>query len=306
MSAQITPLTNPSGNRFIVANGDFNADSYSNGGTLEIQRTISFSNSGVIYNQETARINNFGLLDIESGGIINNESNAYFNSTGSLASEGTFNNSGEMDALNFSNNNGAVLNNYAGGATQAGSDNGVINLGSADNKGTIANYGIINVSSALFNEGSINGNGQINGDVVGPGDFKPGASAGGLLINGSLTHSEGGTNFIELAGDPNSGRDRVNSGYDFLDVTGDLILDGAALDVSLIDNFELDLDQEFIIAKVDGELTGTFDGLEEGAIVGNFDSVYGFDLYLFVTYEAGDGNDIALYTADHLFQLSYI
>lgn len=42
---------------------------------------------------------------------------------------------------------------------------------------------------------------------------------------------------------------------------------------------------------IGGLLNGTFDGLAEGALIGNFGSD------LFITYKAGDGNDIALYTA---------
>jgi hypothetical protein len=38
-------------------------------------------------------------------------------------------------------------------------------------------------------------------------------------------------------------------------------------------------------------LTGQYDGLAEGALVGNFG---GEDL--FITYTAGSGNDVALYT----------
>ena len=302
MSAQITPLYNPKGNTYIVINGDFNAESYSNGGTLEVQGPVSFSNSGEIYNQETARINNFGSFDIESGGLINNESKSYFNSTGTLTSEGSFNNYGEMSASGFSNNEGAVLNNYSGGTVQAGTDNGVINFGSATNKGTITNYGIINISGELVNDGSgsINGTGQINGEVFSPGDFSPGASAaGGFLVNGFLTLSQGSTKFIELAGDYDANRDRLNTEHDFIDVAGDLTINGCTLDVSLIDGFELDLGQLFIISKVDGELTGTYEGLEEGAVVGSFDSVYGQNgMNLFISYKAGDGNDIGLYSTN--------
>jgi hypothetical protein len=195
-----------------------------------------------------------------------------------------------------------------GGTVQAGTDNGVINFGFATNKGTITNYGIINISGELINDGSgsINGTGQINGDVFSPGDFSPGASAaGGFLVNGFLTLSQGSTKFIELAGDYDSNRDRVNTEHDFLDVTGDLILDGGILDVKLIDGFELGLNQEFVIAKVDGELTGTYSGLVEGALVGKFDSIYGPGIQqdLYITYATGDGNDIGLYTSKSVNRL---
>lgn len=291
MSAQITPLYNPNGNTYIAANGDFNAETYGNGGILEIQGSTSFSNSGTINNNEDARINNFGSFDIKSGGIINNEFNAYFNSTNSVTNEGTFNNSGQMDVSGFTNNGGAVLNNYSGSG-----DNGVINLsGYSTNKGSIANYGIINIADALFNEGSIIGTGQINGDVVGGGDFSPGASAGGFLVNGFLTLSEGSTKFIELAGDCDANRDRVNTEHDFLDVTGDLILDGGKLDVKSIEGFELRADQAFVIAKVGGDIEGEFTGLENGALVGEFNAIGGGMIDLFISYDYFEG-EITLFT----------
>ena len=90
---------------------------------------------------------------------------------------------------------------------------------------------------------------------------------------------------IELAG-------LATGEFDQLVVTGDLDLNGN-LRVSLIDSHVLGLDQQYLIADVAGNLTGKFFGLEnEGDWVGSFG---GFDL--FITYQAGDGNDIALYTS---------
>ena len=46
------------------------------------------------------------------------------------------------------------------------------------------------------------------------------------------------------------------------------------------------------VISVGGGLTGTFTGLGEGGLVDNFG---GEDL--FITYQGGDGNDVALFTA---------
>lgn len=137
----------------------------------------------------------------------------------------------------------------------------------------------------------------------GSANYTPGSSAGGININGSLIFSEDSSKIIELGGDLDGGRDPSDTEYDYIDVTGDLIINGGTLEVSLINCFQLELDQEFIIAKVDGELTGQYDGLKEGSKVGMFDSVYGsnFEMPLFITYAGGDGNDIALYTQDTFF-----
>ena len=49
--------------------------------------------------------------------------------------------------------------------------------------------------------------------------------------------------------------------------------------------------QEFLIADVAGDLSGQFDGLNEGDLVAQFGPAR-----LYVSYLAGDGNDIALLT----------
>jgi hypothetical protein len=63
------------------------------------------------------------------------------------------------------------------------------------------------------------------------------------------------------------------------------------LDVYLIDNFQLLAGMSFDILKVGGTLTGQYDGLGEGSLVGNYS---GTDLH--ITYLGGDGNDVTLYT----------
>ena len=72
------------------------------------------------------------------------------------------------------------------------------------------------------------------------------------------------------------------------------IEEGAALDVQLINGFGLGYSQEFIFSDLAGSnsTVGTFSGLGEGDLVGSFG---GFDL--FISYAAGSGNDISLFTA---------
>ena len=54
---------------------------------------------------------------------------------------------------------------------------------------------------------------------------------------------------------------------------------------------ELAEEMSFNILRVGGTLTGQYDGLDEGSLVGNFS---GQDL--FITYAGGDGNDVTLFT----------
>ena len=73
-------------------------------------------------------------------------------------------------------------------------------------------------------------------------------------------------------------------------MTGNVQLAGV-LDVLLIDGFELAEGMSFNFLRVGGTLTGQYDGLDEGGLVGNFS---GEDL--FITYTGSDGNDVTLFT----------
>ena len=62
--------------------------------------------------------------------------------------------------------------------------------------------------------------------------------------------------------------------------------------LALADGFILGFNQKFLIADVEGYSIGNVAGLSEGDLVGSFE---GMDL--FISYFAGDGNDVALLTA---------
>jgi len=79
--------------------------------------------------------------------------------------------------------------------------------------------------------------------------------------------------------------------YDQLLVGGNATLAGA-FNVSLANGFALAAGQSFLVLDVTGTLEGQFAGMDDGQLVNTFG---GTDLY--VTYTAGDGNDVALYTA---------
>ena len=276
---------------------------YYNHGTINNNAASTLSIAGELWNFTDGKTSNSGQLIILEDGNFWNIGSSVINN-GSIQSSGKFVSTGKGTLTN----NGKLVNNGFYDISQNAS---LINNGNLinDTNGVINNDGLIDTTNGTFHNkmgAVLQGTGSTKGNIDNNGTITGGNSSGGYLVDGDLLHNEDGNKFFELAGSDDADRDRINTEYDFVDITGDLILNGGNLEVTLIDGFQLDLDQEFIIAKVDGQLTGTFDGLEEGAIVGSFDSVYGdMDLYLFVTYEAGDGNDIALYTADHLFQLSY-
>ena len=83
--------------------------------------------------------------------------------------------------------------------------------------------------------------------------------------------------------------------HDWMMVEGDVEL-GGKLDVSLVNNFKLKKRQSYEIINVKGERRGEFHGLKEGALVGKFQGKKGRKEKLYITYEAGNGNDVALYT----------
>jgi hypothetical protein len=84
----------------------------------------------------------------------------------------------------------------------------------------------------------------------------------------------------------------AGDGFDYLEILGDFEIADGVLEVLLIDGFLLDFSQSFDVISISGTRSGVFLGLPEGGLVGNFD-----EQDLFITYQAGDGNDIALFTA---------
>ena len=174
------------------------------------------------------------------------------------------------------------------------------NMGEFYNYGTIYNNAyVLNDKGATFKNlgtGKIVGNGLHVGALTNHGMISPGNSAGGYIIDGDLTHADQGLKMIELGGSDDGDRDQNCTDHDFIDVTGDLLIDGGRLEVALIDGHQLKRGEEYVISQVDGKLIGQYEGLEEGASLGQFDSIYGEPIDLRVSYKAGDGNDISVYT----------
>ena len=95
---------------------------------------------------------------------------------------------------------------------------------------------------------------------------------------------------VELGGHFHGDGDNSLTEFDWLYVTGDVELSGA-LNVHLIDSFELLAGMSFKILHVGSDLTGQYDGLDEGKRVGTFS---GTNLY--ITYFGGAGNDVTLFS----------
>ena len=122
------------------------------------------------------------------------------------------------------------------------------------------------------------------GTVYFEGDLRPGNSPNVVEFEGSVAIGQNALTVIELEG--------LNEGeFDKLDIAGDLALAGD-LQVDFLNGYTLTGNDQFIIAEVDGVLSGVFANFAEGDIVANDGN-----LDLFISYQGGDGNDVMLFTA---------
>ncbi|QDT00692.1 hypothetical protein [Adhaeretor mobilis] len=260
--------TNDSSFAFTIS-GDANLD----GGTIiaeEITRSgagrLNFHSGTLILNQAGLTVGGAGLLGsdvhVDSSSTIDVSGEVVVDSTAKLFVEGA------LVSSALTNNGSLILE----GATleqpvtsPAGSTIDVI--------GDITFNGLVSGAGGIFGSGTATFN----------GGYSPGDSPAVVPIETDLALGALNSLDIELAG-------TASGEFDQLNIAGDVTLAGA-LDVSLIDGFALDPQQEFTILDIEGELTGQFDGLAEGARVGGSNGVD-----LFITYTAGNSNDVALFT----------
>ena len=270
------------------------AATWNNGSTLNNGGTLN--NDGRLNNNSKATLNNSGLLN--NNKTLQNDYKFYNNSTATLTNTGTLTNtwllenrhggtlanSGTIEIAGGGTlHNDGTLSNYTGGT--------LTNSGHVLNAGIFGNDGQIdNTNGTFVNNGRFSGDGTFVGTFDDAGVLAPGNSAGVMTFTGDVSKTAGSTE-IELGGVFDGGTDKSLTEYDWLDVTGDVAL-GGKLDVSLIEGFKLHPNNLFDILRVGGTLSGQYDGLGEGALVGNFG---GQDL--FITYGGGDGNDVTLFTA---------
>ena len=162
------------------------------------------------------------------------------------------------------------------------------------NDATITGKTELSGSSTSFVDGVVNFNGMVTGrgQFVGANStvrfldgYEPGNDTEGAVsigFDGSVELASGSTLDLEIFGSE-SGQ------YDRLDIGGELIVAGELI-VSCPNGFVPEAGDEFMIAEVDGAVTGEFQSLSEGAVVANMGGVE-----LSITYLGGDGNDVVLY-----------
>ena len=198
--------------------------------------------------------------------------------------QGLTNNGGLGFSFGTSDVFGDVNNTSTGAINLSGGSQVTFNEDVTQN-GTmqIAKVGNLTSTAVVFGVFSGSGGFTGGGNLFAFGDLRPGNSPASVLLDGDVFLGSSTDTFIELAG--------LGIGaFDQLMVTGDLSLAGE-LFVSLIDGHSLAANHSYLIGDIGGSLTGSFAGLSEGSLVGNFGGTN-----LFITYQAGNGNDIALFT----------
>ena len=236
----------------------------------------------------TGQITNFGTLDAGNNVIQNAFNGRYLGENSTIRASILFND-GTINLTQGRNFVEANLENFgdfniSGGASVIFTDE-------------VFNNGVVHTEDGSTSTllGRLCGSGVFEGegDVTILSEFAPGNSPGLVSFESDLAFGAGATTEIELAGTLRSTAMQTSAldRFDAFDVGGTLTL-GGDLEIALLDGFDVESGQEFIIADVDDALVGQFNGLDEGAMVGNFG---GTDL--FISYVAGDGNDVALFTA---------
>ena len=264
----------------IGTNGEmFNGGQWLNEGAVENQG--DFFNNGSVQNKMSGSFSN--LNNFSNTGNLTNDVGGVFTNSGSLGNEdnaSVLNDGTLFNASSFTNK--GMLTNRA----QLTNDGTLTN----SSGGTLTNDGTIDTSDGTYtNNGTYNGNGKIIGDLTDYGVTRPGNTAGVMTIDGDYFKVEGSKE-IELGGLFDGGDDKSLTEHDWLDVGGNVELAGT-LTVSLLGGFDLHRGNVFNFLRVGGTLSGQYEGLDEGALVGTFG-----DQDLFITYVGGDGNDVALFT----------
>ncbi|MEQ1921297.1 MAG: LamG-like jellyroll fold domain-containing protein [Pyrinomonadaceae bacterium] len=184
-------------------------------------------------------------------------------------------------------------------------DDGVVKVGPGELKldgantytgPTEVNQGTLNVvgsttSNTEVNSGStLSGTGDVSGTVTtSSAIISPGTSPG-ILSTDSVIFDSASTFTAEIGG-VTPGNAATN--HDQLNVSGTVNLGGATLALGQFNGFVPTNGQQFVIINNDSNdaVTGTFNGLAQGAPITNF---LGSGLTSTISYSGGSGNDVVL------------
>lgn len=217
------------------------------------------------------------FVAVHAEGGVNLDSGAQLSSTQNLVTlEGNVNNAGSISgSIVFMDD---VVNSGAIGVDASESMTFQSDL---DQSGalTVTAGGEVMVNGRFSGNGGFTGGGllTLNGEVE-PGPLRVENLFGGDLVLGASSSTT-----LEVSG-------IFGSTFDRFAVSGNTTLGGDLL-IDLADGFQFALDQELTLIDVSGSLNGQFNGLGEGARLGETSGVE-----YFLTYQGGDGNDVVLYS----------
>ena len=148
--------------------------------------------------------------------------------------------------------------------------------------GTLGNTSAFSVPGTLGGTGTVGPVNISSGGAVAPGNSP------GILNTGSIAFSSGSNFNVEIGG-TTAGTD-----YDQLNVTGTVTLGNATLNLTQINSFAPAAGNTFKIINNDSNdaVSGTFNGLAEGAVISN--NFFGSGLSAKISYAGGDGNDVVI------------
>ncbi|MGV3485139.1 MAG: beta strand repeat-containing protein, partial [Planctomycetaceae bacterium] len=269
------------------------ANAFSNLGSVEVQ-SGTLTLSGVVSQATTATltggtwISDAGTLDLSNSpaltvigaaAVVRTNGNRFPKLASLATNQGSFEvtSGGSFATVASLDNQGTITVPNAATLT-------VHSSGSLTNTGTLALEGGSVIASAINHSvgGFIEGSGVIQGTVVSDGGTIGNADGpGALSIVGAYQQASRSDLRIELGGAV------AGISYDQLNISGTVTLAGE-LHVSVVENYLGN--QAFTIIDNDGNdpVSGTFDGLPEGATITLGASV------LQLSYVGGDGNDVVL------------
>ena len=185
-----------------------------------------------------------------------------------------------------------------GGLTKTGTGTQTFSGTNTYTGATTVSAGTLNVNGLLTSNVTVASGGTLGGTgttaaitTQSGGTVTPGTSPG-ILSSGNVVLVSGSTFAVEIGG-TTAGNAATN--HDQLNVTGTIDLGNATLSTAAFNGFVPVIGNTFIIILNDGDvsdpITGTFNGLLEGALISNF---LNSGRIATISYIGGNGNDVVI------------
>lgn len=242
-----------------------NNESYAGTVSVGSGRTLNVGRSGSLGSNTS--------VEIASGGTVQLEGAEYW---GGLSGHGSLDLKGFNGRIGQGNQHSVFSGQIIGSGDFAKVGAGDFSF-NGDASGLTGDFTVM--------DGTLSGSGLFGGLVIDDGATLAIGNSPGRITTDSFTLDTGALLEIELGGL------LAGTEFDQFVVLGDASISGN-LSISLYNGFQLSAGQEFLIGDIRGDLMGQFAGLGEGGLVGTLG-----DQDLFVSYKAGNGNSIGLFTA---------